>query len=176
LQFVELGLKANPNLYCLINSKIVALALDGKVKEAAAFLPKLEAFEHDPEVRPFVFAARGLIAFRQGNFQFGRIMYTEAIAIANKSPRPTLAGNAAMYWLEQELIAGTIRPDDANAFLKKLDKAFASPGYGSGKSLLWIARKRNIIDLIKILSVRHEILNRFSNSEVGDSVPPILVN
>lgn len=180
LQFAERGLKANPNDYNLINSKIVALALDGKVKEAAAFMPRLDAFDGVSDVKPFVFAARGLIAFRQGNFLAGREMYAQAIESARRSSRPTLSGNAALFWLEQELLAGTISPDDATQFLAKIDEAYATRPYGAGKSVSWIARRKVIVGLLDMMRMRRYILGSYTKllpngSSLEQSAPKILI-
>jgi hypothetical protein len=91
-------------------------------------------------------------------------MYVKAIEASRRSTRPTLAGNAALFWLEQELLAGTISPDDAASFLAKLDEAYKSPAYGFGKSVSWIARRRNIVVLLDSMTKRHDFMQNYSNS------------
>jgi tetratricopeptide (TPR) repeat protein len=164
-RFAELGLKANPNNPELLNSKVVALALSGKAREAAGLLPRMALFESDPTLRPFYFAAQGLVAFRLGAFSVGREWYARAVEAAKVSPRPTLAGNATIYWLEQELLAGTINANDAAQITRRLDELYLSKEYGSGKSIVWNARRRIVESLTKSALMKEEVLHKISNSD-----------
>jgi hypothetical protein len=163
-KFAELGLKANPNNALLINSKIISLAMSGKTNEAAEFLPRLELFESDPNIRPFVYAAHGLVAFRQGNPVGGRDWYRRAVESAAKSPRPSLAANATIYWLEQELLAGTISTEEAATIFDKLNAYYDPKKVGSGNSTVWIVRRKNILGQIEMQRMRQNILNQYSYS------------
>lgn len=164
VRFAELGLKANPNNPVLLNSKLVALALGGKARQAADLLPRLAAFEADPLRRPFYYAAQGLVAFRLGAFSVGREWYARAVETAKASPRPTLAANATIYWLEQELMAGTVSGGEAAQITQRLDELYLSKEYGSGKSVVWNARRKIIGSLTKSALMKEEVLDRFSNS------------
>jgi hypothetical protein len=149
------------------------------VAEAVKVLPKLEAFESNPAIKPFVLAARGLIAFRQGNTDKGRYCYMAAIDASRLSPLPTLARNAAIYWLEQELFAGTISPTDAQDFIRRLDEAYATKR-NVETSVVWTARKKTILNLMRMTEMRLDVMSRFSNTSsptrIASTLPPISPN
>jgi Flp pilus assembly protein TadD len=157
LRFSERGLRANPNNGSLINNRIVALALSGRVAEAAKMLSQLDAFEADREFEPFVRAARGLVAFREGDFSNGRHFYRLAIESCKESSRPALAANAMIYWLEQELFAGTISVHEAENIMAKLDAGYSKKNLGDEP--VWPARRKIIIlPLMAQLVMREGIL------------------
>jgi hypothetical protein len=89
-------------------------------------------------------AARGLIAFRLGNINGGREHYIRAIESCREIASEGLIANAAMYWLEQELFAGTAEPEETRITVAKLDEFYSRKENGSGKSPVWSVRKKVI--------------------------------
>ena len=163
--FSDYGLKANPNNPVLLNTKLVALAFLGRANDAAQLLPRLQSFENDVRFRPFVMAARGLVAFRQGAFMQGREWYSRAIQAARDFNQPTLVPNAVMYWIEQELMAGTISADEARVVVDKLDQTYSSKGYSGEKAATWNARRKIVTNLVSVAAMKHEILTKYSRPQ-----------
>jgi hypothetical protein len=148
LAFAEQGLRANPSEPMLINSKVFALSYLQRLDEAVRFLPDLEAFEHIKQMRPYIHAARGLIAFRQGNYFDGRLHYKRAMDDAKELRMPSLAANAAIYWVEQELWAGTADRDDVQTVIAQLDQFYNRKEFAAGKATTWASRKKVISALL----------------------------
>jgi hypothetical protein len=161
LAFAEQGLQANPSQPILMNSRIFALAYLGRVDEARRCLPSLEIYEHNRKIRPFVNAARGLLAFRSGDFMSGRLHYHRAVEECQEIGVASLAANATIYWLEQELHAGTADLQEANQVIARLDDFYKRDAKGAGKSAVWNARKKQINKLmaqaIKLESARRAV-------------------
>jgi hypothetical protein len=148
LAFAEQGLRANPSEPMLMNSKIFSLAYLGKLEEARKFLPHFEAFEQHKAIRPFVNAARGLLAFRSGDFMGGRVHYERALKDCHELEDAGLAANAAIYWLEQELYAGTADLEETHKVITKLDDFYKAKRNGAGNPVVWTARKKHITHLV----------------------------
>ncbi len=148
LAFAELGLRANPNDPSLLNGKLLALAYLGRVKEAAKLLPHFEAFEGDRNIRPFIYAAHGLVDFRLGDVTRGREYYRRAVEACRGLANPSLAANATMFWLEQELFAGTLRPEEANQMISKLDEFDTQKEDYAAWSPVWNVRKKIITQML----------------------------
>jgi hypothetical protein len=104
LAFAEIGLRANPNEPMLWNNKILALAYLGRAEQASAALPHLEAFQSDRKLQPFVFAARGLVAFRLGNFAGGRQWYLRTLETCREAHNESLAANASIYLARTRIV------------------------------------------------------------------------
>jgi tetratricopeptide (TPR) repeat protein len=164
LLFADHGLKADPNHPSLLNTKLVALAFTGRANEAEKLLSRLQPFESNVRFRPFVLAARGLIAFRQGAFVQGREWYSRTVQAARDSEQLTLVPNAIMYWIEQELMAGTAGATEARIVVDKLDQTYSLKGYSGEKAATWKARRKILINLIKVSEMKQEILNKYSRS------------
>jgi tetratricopeptide (TPR) repeat protein len=162
LQFAASGLRANPNDPMLINDKVVALALGGRVQEAAMILPQLEAFESDAYFKPFVHAGRGLVAFRLGDFSRGRHYYQLAIEYCQKLDRLSLARNATMYWLEQELFAMTISVESADKVVRKLDDYYAKDTVNAP---IWRSRREIVSQLTEEAAKRESVIKNLGHDE-----------
>lgn len=163
LAFAEQGLRANPSVPALMNSKIFSLVYLGKVEKAAEYLPQLEAFEHQGRMRAFVDAARGLIAFRRGDFMGGRAFYERAIKDCDELGDVGLKANATIYWLEQELFAGTTNAEDALKTVARLDEFFTRKEGKAAKSPVWTARKKVITHLLYETAKRQAVLTAVEN-------------
>jgi len=148
LAFAERGLRANPNEPMLWNDKVLALGYLGRVKEAEMVLPQLETFESDRKIRPYVLAARGLLAFRRGDFARGREFYHRTIEACHELHNQSLEANASIFWLEQELFAGTVEPEGAAILVAKLDEFYNRKENGAGKAPVWNVRKKIIAQMM----------------------------
>jgi len=170
LAFTTYGLKANPDNPMLLNGRLVALAYTGQLGEAEKVLSTLDAYEADAKFRPFVLAARGLLAFRRGSIAEGREWYTRTAEADIQSKQEALVANALMYWIEQELLAGTIEAEEANALVTKLDEKYSRKEYVGARAATWEARRKIIVNLINVATMKREVLSRYSRSNsIGPS-------
>jgi len=160
LTFAEQGLRANPNEPMLWNDKILALSYLGRAREAELILPHLEAFYDDPNFRPFVDAARGLVAFRLGNVGRGRDFYMKALDGSQELSKPSLVANATIFWLEQELFAGTTDAEEASKVCARLDQFYSRKENGAGNSPVWNIRKKFITQMMDQATMRKTVLDR----------------
>lgn len=125
LQFLEIGLQANPGSIGLLNNKLVTLAKMGELSEAKAILATLEQYKHRPSFRPNYLAARGLLAFCEGNGVDGRNYYFEANEAALSEGDARKAALAEIYWFECETKNQSMSADEYYAFCKKIDRDVA---------------------------------------------------
>jgi tetratricopeptide (TPR) repeat protein len=160
LQFAEHGLRANPDDRVLLNHKLVALAYTGRVTEAFRLLPVIERFESDGEFLPFVHAARGLLAFKIGNFMDGRHHYELAVEAGRGASKRSLSLNAAIYWLEQEVTAGTISPQIVTETVRDFDEMVTKSSQAKDQRVIWAARKKIINHQIEEQRKRTDVLER----------------
>lgn len=157
-QFARVGLTANSNHPALLNALVVALAFQGKVLDARNELRRFETHEPDMVSRPFVLAARGLVEFRAGNIPGGRTAYLAAIEICKQAQNHLLAANAAIYWIEQELLANSIPIDLANQMIAQLDSYYEPNGKPTEKSAVWRVRRKIVLTLLRQSEMRNDIL------------------
>ena len=167
------GEQKEPDEPLLVNDKLLALSYLGRAKEAESFLPHLEAFEAIRNLRPFVDAARGLIAFRLGDFGRGRDFYVRAVETCHELSNPSLAANATIFWLEQELFAGTAEGEEAAKIVSKLDEFYARKEYGAGKSPVWNMRKKIIFQMMDENAKRAAIVDACNQMQFAKM--PLLV-
>lgn len=96
------GLVANPKDATLLNNLTVALANQGKLGEAHDTFERIGKSAHG-EIPGTLFATEGLLAFRRGDLQKGRVLYQRSIEAFAKDPgRRALA---ALHLAREELIA-----------------------------------------------------------------------
>ena len=58
--------------------------------------------------------------------------------------KPSLVANATIFWLEQELFAGTTDAEEASKVCARLDQFYNRKENGAGKSPVWNIRKKFI--------------------------------
>ena len=109
-RFLETALRVNNSNARLHNNYAVALAEQNHLLAAQKALDKALCLEQDPSVRAvFLKATGGLIAFRKGQIEKGRIFYGEAIEAARRqSSNRSGAALARVYMLREEALAGNI--------------------------------------------------------------------
>jgi tetratricopeptide (TPR) repeat protein len=84
LRFLEVGLAVNPQEPILLNNKAVALALKGDVESAARDLRTIALTSLKPDDRVGVTATEGLLRFRNGLPDQGRMLYRDAVDKASR--------------------------------------------------------------------------------------------
>lgn len=122
-EITQIASRVNPRSFGIQNNKLVALCMLKRVHEARAVLDGfiLPCRAKESQV-PFQFAASGLVAFTEGDFDQGREFYAQAIraAAANKDGGLVIA--ALIYYLWQELMNGQASLEEVNALVVKIDK------------------------------------------------------
>lgn len=108
ISFVDRGLVANPYEPTLMNNKLVALVMKGELQEARRMFEQLVVVAPKDEFDSILLAAEGLIAFKEGNAVRGRELYQKAALCARNEPGFARKLLSRVYWLECEILAGTI--------------------------------------------------------------------
>jgi tetratricopeptide (TPR) repeat protein len=104
----RIGLAANPDDPILRNNLVFALASSDMVEEADRELELLHIDELAGTDLAVVTATRGLIAYRRGNEELGRDLYTSAISSASGPDAERIRATAALLMLREELRAGSL--------------------------------------------------------------------
>lgn len=113
----ELGLRSNPNHPCLINNKIFAEISSGQVFEGdeetvlgrLAAIAKYLSAESSKEDADFahIGANYGLLLYRTGYPEEGRLAYDHAVKWAKRKSEPFSAANALMFHAREAILAKT---------------------------------------------------------------------
>lgn len=103
----EAGLVASPDHPTLLNNLAFACANLGDIRQATETLEKARQIKDlDSSEVISCTATEGLIAFRTGEIEKGRSLYSQAFDRAKKNGLVGQAGLAAAYWLQEEKRAG----------------------------------------------------------------------
>jgi Flp pilus assembly protein TadD len=84
LQFADLGLSTKPKDKLLLNNKAVALALLGRPQEARDTIQQLQLPELKDGMEATYIATQGMIEYRFGNPEIGRILYEKAREVTRR--------------------------------------------------------------------------------------------
>jgi tetratricopeptide (TPR) repeat protein len=98
------GLLANPKDATLLNNLTVALANQGKLREAELAFVKIAPSGYS-EIPGTLFATQGLLSFRRGDLQEGRALYRRSIEAFARDPGHRAL--AALHLAREELVAGS---------------------------------------------------------------------
>jgi tetratricopeptide (TPR) repeat protein len=82
LTFASLGLRSNPTDIILLNNYAFASAMIGDIAQAQRKLDIIAAGSLNLDERIAFQATKGLVAFRKGDFELGRMLYNDAIHFA----------------------------------------------------------------------------------------------
>jgi tetratricopeptide (TPR) repeat protein len=100
------GLVANPHNDLLKNNLAVALAVAGDVAEATRILSTIDHETNNRALRATFLATNGLISYRLGAIDQGRLLYGRAIELLGAPGLQRMRANAALYRAREELLAG----------------------------------------------------------------------
>ena len=107
VEFADRGLAAEPNNTILQNNKAVGLAYLGRFEEATALLKK-NIIERSPTAaQPALYATTGLLFFRPGDLENGRLLYEKAITHPHSRKDRWLQALALWHLAIEESRAGT---------------------------------------------------------------------
>ncbi|MCW2366575.1 tetratricopeptide (TPR) repeat protein [Sphingobium sp. B7D2B] len=145
------ALKIHPRDPSLINAQFHALAMAGDIDGATQMFAKLEEFRSNRDIVPYIHAGRGLLAFLTKDPIHGRLHYEKAVEAARDYKKPTLATNALIFWLEQEVICGSITPEDATFAVSKIDEALMKGKKAERRELAptWETKRSAILGIPK---------------------------
>ncbi len=97
------GLRANPADFTLLNNRAVALAKMGRTTEAMKSLSYVNRSSLSESEKIVFLATSGLLHFRSKNFEAGRKLYAEAVAIAEQKKLPEVRDRASIYLALEEI-------------------------------------------------------------------------
>lgn len=127
-QIADIGLRANPNDYQLLNNLVFAEASTGRVLDAWNRLS-----QNINKNSAHCIANLGLIAYRTGNIEAGRKLYELAISVAQHNKEDRIAAAAAGFHAREALIAGDVGAPKIVARAERLMKSEQN----AGMRLVW---------------------------------------
>jgi tetratricopeptide (TPR) repeat protein len=107
--FASRGLMANPDEPILHNNLVYAIANQGRLEEAQRIFDAIPEVEDDT-TRTVLLATAGLLSFRRGQPQEGRLRYLQAI---ERALQPEVRALAALNLAREEIVAGTREAEEA---------------------------------------------------------------
>ncbi|WLT32763.1 hypothetical protein [Geothrix sp. PMB-07] len=99
------GLRANPNHAVLLNNKAVALAHQGRIREATTVFRSIPQNHDEAFISTTLLATEGLLHFRSNQPEVGRQLYRKAIEAAGVNRN--LKAMALIHLTREELEVGT---------------------------------------------------------------------
>jgi len=149
LNFCEAGLLVHRSQPLLLNCLMFSQTYMGYIHQAEATLSRLEGFSRDPQIGPFVDAGRGLLAYRRNDIVGGREHYLAAMKTASVNGDHSLALNALIYWLEQEVMSGSMNRDQWYFFKKSAQARIFKLSKERRHNLqrVWNARSKHVDSL-----------------------------
>jgi tetratricopeptide (TPR) repeat protein len=117
----KLGLDSHPGDAQLINNIIYSLCLEDRVSEAELYFQKVrkEDINATNEIGICLTATKGLLYFRKGMPDIGRVFYHEAIQLANKLNRDYFKDSALINYTREEILLGQ---EDVTPLMGKIEE------------------------------------------------------
>ena len=130
------------------NCAMLSYAYNGQIKEARKELAVLNKMAiQDEEIKVFALAGAGFISFIDGNADEGRNNYYNSALLAKKLKRPDYVINAATFWLEREVMAGLVGPDELKRDLDAIEKALSRHSRGQKRDISQTFKARKTVML-----------------------------
>jgi len=102
-QMARQGLMANPHEFIMLNNLAFSLASNNQPDEAARLFRTVDPRHLSQRYKIFYFATLGLIRYRQGDCDGGRIFYQQAIAQASSDHAEQERATALLFLAKEEL-------------------------------------------------------------------------
>lgn len=120
VEILKLGLLSHPNDPQILNNIIYSLCLQEKLDEAEDYLDMVRKEDINNTSIPGIclVATQGLLAFRKKDYNMGRILYLEAIELANEIKNNFLSSLAFINYVREEILAG----EDVVEAIPKIEK------------------------------------------------------
>jgi len=101
------GLEANPSHQMLLNNLVYALANQKKLDDAEKIFRKIPRPADNTATECTLLATEGLLRFRRGNIEAGRLLYMNAMKLAKQDNLQVVRAAAAVHLAREEIIAHT---------------------------------------------------------------------
>ena len=106
VRLAEEGLAANRADETLLNNLAVALAILDRPDEAQRAFDRIDGSALSGDSEPVRVATAGLLAFRRGLHNEGRLLYRKSIELAEKLGDPCRKAMALAFWAREEFHSG----------------------------------------------------------------------
>ncbi len=117
--FCKAGLISHPNDPLLLNNIAYYHALENQTEEALEYLDSISFANADQITQLCAKATRGLIHFRNKQYQQGRVLYQEAIESAYANNNEYLYFVAYLNYAREEII---VNPSQRKTFIEQVEK------------------------------------------------------
>jgi len=97
----DVGLRASPNNFLLLNNMTFAHGSLNNTQQAQNYINRINKHELNEQEQATYDATKGLLAYRTGDTQKGRDLYTKAIKYFEKESKIQLK-RALLYWMREE--------------------------------------------------------------------------
>jgi tetratricopeptide (TPR) repeat protein len=130
----------------VMNACVLLLAEAGDFENARAALLRMERQSSSEGISAFIAAARGFLAFAEGNFQLGRVSYEEAIRISRSTKNNYLIMNALIFWFRAETLNGLLTDEFIEKTSLIIEKSLRKIIHNEKTFLndVWLSIKRRI--------------------------------
>ena len=130
IPMLEFGVRSNSENWCLWNNLAFCQAMDGRLDDAAETLRHAHTLvSSDPAGLAFHAATSGLLAFRRGSIDEGRMLYGAAVDTFTRIPgdQRENRASAAVYWAQEESRLGNRMRTDVLDMADALSSHLARP-------------------------------------------------
>lgn len=142
VEFADRGLASEPNNPIPQNNKAVGLACLGRFEEATALLKKTIIERSPTAAQPALYATTGLLFFRLGHLENGRLLYEKAITYPHSRKDRWLQALALWHLAIEESRAGTPEAASVIARAEIASKGIKVPEFGPLRACATTALKR----------------------------------
>jgi len=142
IEFADRGLAAEPNNTILQNNKAVGLAYLGQFEEATALLKKIIIERSPTAAQPALYATTGLLFFRLGDLENGRLLYEKAITHPHSRKDRWLQALALWHLAIEESRVGTPEATSVIGRAELASKGLKVPEFGPLRARAAAALKR----------------------------------
>ncbi len=115
-RILQFGLIANPKNNAVLNNLAFALASANHVEEARAVFVQIDKAALDESWKITVTATEGLLRYREGFRDEGKVLYDRAIEASRSNQYRTLRGRAAIFRAREEILSGSPEAKEALEF------------------------------------------------------------
>lgn len=113
IEFGKRGLLSNPQDPTILNNLVFALATSNRIVEAEMYKARWPSFESmELGDQTAYLATNGLIAYRKGDIEEGRVLYQQAVTTARRSGDKELEALAAIYFAREELLVRSMHAEE----------------------------------------------------------------
>jgi len=128
-RIIEIGLRANPDEPILLNNLAFAFASSGEIDKAEEKFGRIKFSKINDESELIaITATQGLLLFRRGHPDEGRLFYRHAIEDAKKRGFRKSCAVAAIYLAREELLSSSAEIEKAVESARELSKNISDNG------------------------------------------------